>query len=141
MYCCLLPPLLSKWITTKTWKMLVMQLMSQQLNHIMLLYGKCTCIRIMYLHTYTKNLDIIWQYCIISQIKLHCFWKRSAFANMRKDALKYMINKIWYYIFSHHMPYQPSTHISPRAFGPWTNMSVLITVNLCLFQSANYNMT
>jgi len=29
---------------------------------------------------------------------------------------------IWH--ISYHMPYQPSTHISPRAFGPWANMDV-----------------
>jgi hypothetical protein len=32
----------------------------------------------------------------ISQIKLHGFWKRSALTNMKKDALKYMINRLWY---------------------------------------------
>jgi hypothetical protein len=26
---------------------------------------------------FNKNVDIIWHYCIISQIKLHGFWKRS----------------------------------------------------------------
>ena len=31
----------------------------------------------MSLNTYNKNIDIIWHYCIISQIKLHGFWKRS----------------------------------------------------------------
>jgi hypothetical protein len=56
-------------------------------------------IRIMSLNTYNKNVDIIWHYCIISQIKLHGFWKRSAFTNMKKDILKYMINRLWYGIF------------------------------------------
>jgi hypothetical protein len=27
------------------------------------------------------------------------FWKRSALTNMKKDALKYMINRLWYGIF------------------------------------------
>jgi hypothetical protein len=31
----------------------------------------------MSLNTYNKNVDMIWHYCIISQIKLHGFWKRS----------------------------------------------------------------
>jgi hypothetical protein len=58
-------------------------------------------------------------YSIISQIKLHGFWKRSALINMKREALKYMICH-----FSYHRPYQPSTHISTRAFGPWANMGV-----------------
>jgi hypothetical protein len=33
--------------------------------------------RIMSLNTSNKNVNIIWHYCIISQIKLHGFWKRS----------------------------------------------------------------
>jgi hypothetical protein len=42
-------------------------LMNQRLNHIVLLYKKCNCIRIMLsLNTYNKNVDIIWHYCIIS---------------------------------------------------------------------------
>ena len=40
--------------------------MNQRLNHLVLLYEKCNCIRIMSLN---KNVDIIWHYCIISQIK------------------------------------------------------------------------
>jgi hypothetical protein len=42
-------------------------------------------IRSMSLNTYNKNVDI-WHYCIISQITLHGFWKRSALTNMKKDA-------------------------------------------------------
>ena len=72
--------------------------MNQRLNHLVLLYKKCNCI-IMSLNTYNKNVDIIWHYCIISQIKLHGFWKRSALTNMKKDALKYMINRLWLGIF------------------------------------------
>jgi hypothetical protein len=68
----------------------------------------CNCMRIMSLNTYNKNVDIIWHYCIISQIKLYGFWKRSALTNMKKDALKYMINRLWYGIF--HI----SCHINPR---------------------------
>jgi hypothetical protein len=83
--------------------------MNQRLNHLVLLYKKCNCIRIMSLNTYNKKVDIIWHYCIISQIKLHGFWKRSALTNMKKDALKYMINRLWYGIF--HM----TCHINPRA--------------------------
>ena len=49
--------------------------MNQRLNHLVL-YEKCNCIRIMSLNTYNKNVDIIWHYCIISQITLHCFWNR-----------------------------------------------------------------
>ena len=111
---------LSKWITKKTWKMHVMQrwwhsFMNQRLNHLVLLYRKCNCIRIMSLNTYNKNVDIIWDYCIISLIKLHDFWKRSALTNMKRNALKYMINRFMIWHFSYHMSYQPSTHISPRA--------------------------
>jgi hypothetical protein len=73
--------------------------MIQRLNHLVLLYKKCYCIRIMSLNTYNKNVDIIWHYCILSQIKLHGFWKRSALTNMKKDAMKYMINRLWYGIF------------------------------------------
>ena len=51
-------------------------LMNQRLNHLVL-YKKCNCIRIMSLNTYNKIVNIIWHYCIISQIKLHGFWKRS----------------------------------------------------------------
>ena len=64
--------------------------MNQRLNLLVLLYKKCNCI-IMSLNTYNKNVDIILHYCIITQIKLHGFWKRSALTNMKKDALKYMI--------------------------------------------------
>ena len=71
---------------------------NQRLNHLVLL-DKCSCIRIMSLNTYNKNVDIIRHYCIISQIKIHGFWKRSALTNMKKDALKYMINRLWYDIF------------------------------------------
>jgi hypothetical protein len=87
--------------------------MNQWLNHLVL-YEKCNCIRIMSLNTYNKNVDIIWHYCIISQIKLHGFWKRSTLTNMKKDALKYIINRLWYGIF--HI----TCHINPRpklAFG------------------------
>ena len=97
--------------------------MNQRLNHLVLLY-KCNCIRIMSLNTCNKNVDMIWhycQYCIISQIKLHGFWKRSALTNMKKDALKYMINRLWYGIF--HI----TCHINPRpilATGPSTNIGV-----------------
>ena len=69
--------------------------MNKGLNHLVLLYEKCNCIKIMSLNTYNKNVDIIWHY-IISQITLHGFWKRSALTNMKKDALKYMINRLWY---------------------------------------------
>ena len=82
--------------------------MNQRLNHLVLLYKKCNCIRIMSLNTYNKHVDIIWHYCIISQIKLHGFWKRSALTNMKKDTLKYMINMLWYGIF--HI----TCHINPR---------------------------
>jgi len=73
--------------------------MNQRLNHLVLLYKMRNCIRIMSLNTYNNNVDIIWHYCIRSQIKLHGFWKRSALTNMKKDALKYMINRLWYGIF------------------------------------------
>ena len=89
--------------------------MNQRLNHLVLLYKKCNCIRIMSLNTYNKNIDIILHYCIISQIKLHGFWKWSALTNMKKDALKYMINRLWYGIF--HI----TCHINPwpiLALGP-----------------------
>ena len=69
--------------------------MNQRLNHLVLLY-KFNSIRIMFLNTYNKNVDIIWHYCIISHIKLHGFWKRSALTTMKKDPLKYMINRLWY---------------------------------------------
>jgi len=82
--------------------------MNQRLNHLVLLYKKCNCRRIMSLNTYNKNVDIIWHYCILSQIKPHGFWKRSALTNMTKDALKYMINRLWYGIF--HI----TCHINPR---------------------------
>ena len=92
--------------------------MKQRLNHP-LLYKKYNCIRIMSLNTYNKNADIIWYYCIISQIKLHGFWKRSAFTNMKKDALKYMINRLWYGIFhiTCHINPQPMSAIGPSALG------------------------
>ena len=89
--------------------------MNQRLNHLVLLYKKCNCISILSLNTYNKNVDIIWDYCIISLIKLHHFWKRSALTNMKRNALKYMINRFMIWHFSYHMSYQPSTHISPRA--------------------------
>ena len=72
--------------------------MNQRLNHLVLLYKKCNCI-IMSLNTCNTNVDIIRHYCIISQIKLHGFRKRSALTNMKKDAKKYMINRLWYDIF------------------------------------------
>ena len=81
---------LSKWITKKTWKMLIIcnkwwnSFMNQSLNHLVL-YEKCNCIRIMSLNH--KHVDIIWHYWIISQITLHGFWKRSDLTNMKKDAL------------------------------------------------------
>ena len=86
--------------------------MNQRLNHLVLLY-KCNCIRIISLNTYNKNVDIIWHYYIISQIKLHGFWIRSALTNMKKDALKYMymINRLWYGIF--HI----TCHINLRPLG------------------------
>jgi hypothetical protein len=34
--------------------------MNQRLNHVVLLYKKCNCIRIMSLNTCNKNVDIIW---------------------------------------------------------------------------------
>ena len=82
--------------------------MNQRLYHLVLLYKKCNCIMIISLNTYNKNVDIIWHYCIITQIKLHGFWKWSALTNMKKDALKYMINRLWYGIF--HI----TCHINPR---------------------------
>ena len=82
--------------------------MNQRLNHLVLLHKKCNCIRIMSLNTYNKKVDIIWHYCIISQIKLHGFCKWSALTYMKKDALKYMINRLWYGIF--HI----TCHINPR---------------------------
>ena len=97
MYRCLLPPLLSKWITKKTWKML---------------NKKCNCI-IMSLNTYNTNVDIIWQNCIISHIKLHCFKRRSDLTNMKKHALKYMIYRLWYGIF--HI----TCYINPRIIDPY----------------------
>ena len=86
----------------------------QRLNDLVLLGN---CIKIMSLNTCNKNVDIIWHYCIISQIKPHGFWKQSALTNIRKDALKYMymINRLWYGIF--HI----TCHINPRpilALGP-----------------------
>jgi hypothetical protein len=39
---------------------------------------------------------------------VHGFWKRSVLTNMKKDALKYMINRLWYVIF--HI----TCHINPR---------------------------
>jgi hypothetical protein len=79
-----------------------------RMNQLVLLYEKCNSIRIMSINTYNRNVDIIWHYCIISQITLHGFWKRSALTNMKKDALKYMINRLWYGIF--HI----TCHINPR---------------------------
>jgi hypothetical protein len=38
--------------------------MNQRLNHLVLLYRKCNCIRIMSLNTYNENVDLIWHYCI-----------------------------------------------------------------------------
>ena len=95
--------------------------------------------------------DFIWHFCIISQIKLHGFWKPSALTNMKKDALKYMINRLWYGIFIS-QPYQPETpistrdaHISPRAnMGrgliwhvmwkmPYNNLYLLFAFLLFLF--------
>jgi hypothetical protein len=49
--------------------------MNQRLNHLVLLHEKCNCLRIISLNTYNKNVDIIWHYCIISQIKLTSFLK------------------------------------------------------------------
>jgi hypothetical protein len=46
------------------------------LNHLVLLYKECNCKRIMSLYTYNKNVDIIWHYCIISQIKLQ-IWRQT----------------------------------------------------------------
>ena len=95
--------------------------MNQRLNHLVLLYKKCNCIRIMSLNTYmyNKNVDIIWHYCIISQIKLHGFWKRSALTNMKKDVLKYMINWLWYGIFhiTCHINPRPILALRPLALG------------------------
>jgi hypothetical protein len=93
--------------------------MNQRLNHLVLLYKKCNCIRIMSLNTYNKKVDIIWHYCIISQIKLHGFWKRSALTNMKKDALKYMINRLWYGIFhiKCHINTRPILTLGPSALG------------------------
>ena len=85
--------------------------MNQRLNHLVLLYKKCKCIRIMSLNTYNKNVGIIWHYCIISQINLHGFWKRPALTNIKKDALKYMINRLWYGIF------HTTCHINLRPLG------------------------
>ena len=79
-----------------------------RMNQLVLLYEKCNSIRIMSINTYNRNVDIIWHYCIISQITLHGFWKWSALTNMKKDALKYMINRLWYGIF--HI----TCHINPR---------------------------
>jgi hypothetical protein len=45
--------------------------MNQILNHLVLLYKRCNRIRIMSLNTYNNNVDIIWHYCVISQINLH----------------------------------------------------------------------
>jgi hypothetical protein len=45
--------------------------MNQILNHLALLFKKCNRIRIMSLNTYNNNVDIIWHYFIVSQIKLH----------------------------------------------------------------------
>jgi hypothetical protein len=77
--------------------------MNQRLNHLVLLYRKRNCISILSLNTYNKNVDIIWDYCIISLIKLHDFWKRSALTNMKRNALKYMINRFMIWHFSYHM--------------------------------------
>ena len=79
--------------------------MNQRLNHLVLLYEKCNCIRIMSLNTCNKNVDITW-HCIISQIKLHGFWKRSALTNMKKGALKSTRD----------------SHISPRTESQRANM-------------------
>ena len=93
--------------------------MNQSLNRLVLLYKKCNCIRIMSLNTYNKNVDMIWHYCIISQIELHGFWKRSALTNMKKDALKYMINSLWYGIFHIicHINFRPILSLGPSALG------------------------
>ena len=96
--------LLSKWIAKKPWEMFIMHnewwhyFMNQRIIHLVLLY-KCNCIMIISLNTYNKNVDIIWHYCIISHIRLHGFWKPSALTNIRKDALKYLMNLLWYGIF------------------------------------------
>jgi hypothetical protein len=74
--------------------------------------------RIMSLTTCNKNIDIILHYCIISHIISWFLKKRSALTNIRKDALKYMIHRLWYGIV--HI----TCHISPRAFGPWAIMVV-----------------
>jgi cytochrome c oxidase subunit IV len=41
--------------------------MNQRLNHLVLLYKKCSCI-IMSLNTYNKNIDIIWIYLFIKHV-------------------------------------------------------------------------
>ena len=43
-------------------------LWTKRLNHLVLLY-KCICVKIMSLNTCNKNVDMIWQYCIIFHIK------------------------------------------------------------------------
>jgi hypothetical protein len=78
-----------------------------KLNYLVLL---CNCIRIMSLNTYNKNVNIIWHYCIISHIK-PWFLKTIILTNIKKDALKYMINRLWYGIF--HI----TCHINPRPMG------------------------
>ena len=60
----------------------------------------------MSLNTSNTNVYIIWHYCIMSQIKLHGFWKRSALTNMKKT--HWSIQRIWYGIF--HI----KCHINPR---------------------------
>jgi hypothetical protein len=94
------------------------------LNHLVLLYKKCNCIRIMSLNIYNKNVDIIWHYYIISQIKQHGFWKRSALTNMRKDALNYMINRLWYGIFhiTCHINPRPILTQGPTGISGWYDM-------------------
>ena len=76
--------------------------MNQRLNHFVLLH-KCNCIRIVSIDTYNKNVDIIWHYCHIPYSA--GFWRWSALTNIKKDALKYMINRLWYGIFYIIPPY------------------------------------
>ena len=94
-----------------------------------MLLDKYNCIRIMSINTYSNNIDIIWHYYIISHFKL---WTMISENNQLSQILRkthwsiWLIgyHMIWY--FSDHMPYQPSTHISPQAFDLWTwaNMGV-----------------
>ena len=74
-----------------------------------------------YLYAYY---DIIASYPISS----YGFWKRSALTNIKKDALKYMINRLWYDIC------YITCHINPRpilALGFLANMGVSGSFNLC----------